>query len=323
MTRVVLVTGVSDPLAARVADTLCDDPDVARVVGVDSAPPPEDLSRVEFVRVGLHDESVGQAVRDSGADTVLHLGLDAAPRTNRPRTRENNVLGAMRVLSACQRSADVRRLVVRASAALDADDTAEVERHTRGLVRRRPDLSVAVLRFANLIGPSVDTPLTRYLGSRLVPTVMGHDPRVRFLHEDDGVEVLVRTALGEQTGFYDIAADGDIPLSQCLRWAGRQRLPVPVRGLRVLRNVARHRGIDYACQSGRDLVSDHGTALAIDSARLERELRWSPSYTSLEAFASFVVDGGGSASSDRPGRRAGARLRPAHVAALLRASFTR
>ncbi|MFD6097971.1 NAD-dependent epimerase/dehydratase family protein [Nocardiopsis flavescens] len=321
MARVVLVTGVSNPLAARVAQTLGAEPGVGRVIGVDSAPPAASTG-FDYAHVDLHDGSLGRIVADSGADLVLHLGLDTAHSAN----REDNVLGTMRVLTAAQRSTTVRRLVVRSSATLDADDAAEVERHTRGLQRRRPDLEVAVLRFANLIGPGVDTPLTRYLDSRVVPTVLGSDPQVRFLHEDDGVEALVRMALTGGTGFFDVAGKDSVPLSQCLRRIGGHRLPVPASGLRVLRGVARRGRIDYATASAARAVGT-GLAASLDTRTLERALEWIPAHSSAEAFESYAdARGPRRAPGRRDGRGPGTRrsgLRPVHVLALAKTTLGR
>ncbi|WP_304452209.1 NAD-dependent epimerase/dehydratase family protein [Nocardiopsis sp. YSL2] len=324
MARVVLVTGVSSPLAAGVAQALSAEPGVRRVIGADSSPPPRadsaprasvgggDAPRgVEYVHVDLHDESLGQIVADSGAEVILHLGLDTA----RAPHREDTLLGTMRVLAAAQRSPRVQRVVVRSSASLDSDDAAEVERDTLGLQRRRPDVSVAVLRLANLIGPSVDTPLTRYLGARFVPTVLGRDPNVRFVHEDDAAEALVRMALSDETGHFDVAGADSVPLSDCLRRVGGQRLPVPARGLKVLRSMAKHGRIDYA--SSTRAVSAGRLATGMDTAPLEKALDWSPSYSSPQAFETFV----GSRAQAAPTRGAG--LRPVHVLALARATLGR
>ncbi|MEE2039389.1 NAD-dependent epimerase/dehydratase family protein [Nocardiopsis sp. CT-R113] len=313
MARVVLVTGVSSPLAARVAQTLSEQPGVRRVIGADSSPPPRHSQGIEYAHVDLHDGSLDRIVTDSGADLVLHLGLDTEGAPN----REDNLLGTMRVLGAAQRSTTVRRLVVRSSATLDADDAAEVERHTRGLQRRRPDLSVALLRFANLIGPSADTPLTRYLDSRVVPTVLGSDPRVRFLHEDDGAEALVRMALSDGTGFFDVAGTDPVPLSQCLRRVGGQRLPVPARGLKVLSGLAKHGRIGYASSSTTRAVHAGLRTPGMDPDSLERVLDWSPAYSSAEAFESYAH----SRTVSPP--RGGRGLRPIHVLALARATLGR
>ncbi|WP_202421472.1 NAD-dependent epimerase/dehydratase family protein [Nocardiopsis alba] len=311
MARVVLVTGVSGPLAARVAQTLSENPGVGRVIGADSSPPLAGVEGIEYQNVDLHDGSLDRIVAESGAELVLHLGLDATETSD----RADGLLGTLRVLGAAQRSDTVRRLVVRSNAALNADDTAEVERHVHALRRRRPDLSVAVMRLANLIGPSVDTPLTRYMHSRVVPTVMGRDPRVQFLHEDDGAEALVRMALCEETGVFDACGADTVPLSHCLRRVGGQRLPVPARGLRALRGVARHGRIGYAGASAARSVEVGPHVSRLDPAPLCAALGWAPAYSSIEAFESYAHSRG------RVARGAG--LRPIHVLALARATFGR
>lgn len=315
MARVVLVTGVSDYLGARVATALQDHPEVARVVGVDSVEPEHPLGRAEFIRAELHDGSLAEAVQDSGADTVLHLRLALAPSHNGREDRTGNgVLGTMQLLAACQRSTTVRRLVVRSTVAVydclsepgqsvpeatkararkaararlhEAMEAAKAERYVRGLARRRPDLSIAVLRFADLMGPSVDSPLTRYLGRRWVPVLPGHDPRMQFLHEDDGVEVIRRMALVDREGVFDVAAPGTIPLSQCLRRTGRStKLPMPAPGLRVLSSLAGRDRLAYSPEQLRRL----GTPRMLDCTEVQRVLNWSPTYTSQEAFDSYVA----------------------------------
>ena len=149
-------------------------------------------------------------------DTVVHLNITATPRGagGRASMKEMNVIGTMQLLAACQKSASVRRLVVKSTTAVYgsssrdpalfteetepkalprsgyAKDAVEVEGYVRGFARRRPDVTVGVLRFTNFIGPRIDSPLVRYLGLPVVPTILGFDPRVQLLHEDDALEVL-------------------------------------------------------------------------------------------------------------------------------------
>ena len=71
-----------------------------------------------------------------------------------------------------------------------AKDAVEVEGYVRGFIRRRPDVDVTLLRFANFVGPFIDTPLTRYFQLPVVPTAFGFDPRMQLLHETDAVEIM-------------------------------------------------------------------------------------------------------------------------------------
>ena len=47
-----------------------------------------------------------------------------------------------------------------------------------------------MLRAANVIGPHVLSPITSYFRLPVIPTVLGFDPRLQFLHERDLMRVL-------------------------------------------------------------------------------------------------------------------------------------
>ena len=305
--RVVLVTGVSRFLGARVASALAADPGIERVIGVDTVPPDGTLGRTEFVHVDIRTPSVSKIIESAGVDTVVHLSLVASSSAPRAKVKELNVIGTMQVLAACQRSSAMRKLVVRSSAAVYgsspmdpavfgerdepvepprsgyAKDAVEVEGYVRGLARRRSDLTVSVLRFANFLGPGVDSPFTRYLSLPVVPTVLGFDPRLQFVHEDDGVEALRRMTVEDHHGCFNVAGDGVLLLSQALRRARRPYVPVPSPSLSVGRRVAGLSG--FSPELLRWLT--HGRV--IDTAALRDELAWRPEYSSEAAFADFAA----------------------------------
>ena len=65
-----------------------------------------------------------------------------------------------------------------------------------------------MLRCANVLGPDVETGFTRMLGLPMVPMVLGFDPRLQFVHEDDVVHALEHAALNGSPGTFNVAADG-------------------------------------------------------------------------------------------------------------------
>lgn len=308
--RVVLVTGVSRFLGARVANTLQADPGIERVIGVDTVPPTTSLGRTEFVRVDIRTPSIAKVISSAEVDTVVHLNLVTSQVGPRPKMKEFNVIGTMQLLAACQRSPDMRKLVVRSSAAVYgsspmdpavfaesdepvepptggyAKDAVEVEGYVRGLKRRRSDLTVSVLRFANFLGPGVDSPLTRYLRMPVVPTVLGFDPRLQFVHEDDGIEVLRRMTVEDHPGTFNVAGDGVLLLSQALRRAGRPFVPMPEPSMKMLGDVGRR----FAGLSGfsPELLRWLMYGRVVDNAKLVGDLSWRPKYSSESAFAEFV-----------------------------------
>src|SRR5919112_1767702 len=257
MSRVVLVTGVSRYLACRLAGRLAADPAIDRIIGVDTVPPARAdldlLGRTEFVRADIRNPLIAKVISGAEVDTVVPASVTATPHGAGGRTpmKELNVIGTMQLLAACQNSATVQRLVVKSSTAVYgsssrdpalfteemeprslprsgyAKDAVEVEGYVRGFARRRPDVSVGVLRFTDVIGPGADSLLLRYLGLPVVPTVLGFDPRVQLLHADDALEVLRLATKSGRPGTVNVGGAGVVRLSQMIRRAGRVPVPVP------------------------------------------------------------------------------------------------
>lgn len=311
MARVVLVTGVSRYLGGKMARILTDDPSVERVIGVDVVTPTGDIGGADFVRADIRNPIIGKVISTAGVDTVVHMGVIATPRQAGGRTpmKEINVIGTMQLLAACQKAASVQKLIVKSSSTVYgagpadpalftedmeprhlptsgwAKDSVEVESYVRGLARRRPDLTVSTLRFANFLGPTANTPMAQYFSLPVVPTVLGYDARLQFIHEDDGLEVIRRATVEDHPGIFNVAGDGVLSLSQAIRRAGRVELPVlpPFVGL-VGRWVRRGGFADFSPEQIRLLT--HGRA--VDTTRLKKLFGFTPTYTSDAAFDDFV-----------------------------------
>lgn len=318
---VVLVTGVSRQLGGRLAGLLAADPSIERVVGVDTVPPPREiaatLGRTEFVRADIRNPLIAKVIARAGVDTVVHLSITALPRGagGRASMKEMNVIGTMQLLAACQKSASVRRLVVKSTTAVYgsssrdpalfteetepkalprsgyAKDAVEVEGYVRGFARRRPDVAVSLLRFTNFIGPRIDSPLVRYLRLPVVPTVFGFDPRVQLLHADDALEVLRRATLAvspARSGTLNVGGAGVLLLSQLVRRAGRVPVPVPAPAVQLVGRAVRRSGlVDFSPEQVRFLEFGR----VVDTTRLREEFGYVPRYTTAEAFEDFLRAG--------------------------------
>ncbi len=317
MGRVVLVTGVSRYLGGRFARLLSADPAVDRVIGVDVIPPPHDIGSASFVRADIRNPVIARIIDHASVDTVVHMSVIATPigAGGRVSMKEINVIGTMQLLAACQKAPSVRKLVVKSSTAVYgsspqdpamftedlepnalarsgyAKDSVEVEGYVRGFARRRPDVAVTTLRFANFVGPKVRTPLTSYFSLPVVPTVFGFDPRLQFVHERDGLEVLWRTTLGDHGGTFNIAGDGVMNLSQAIRRAGRASVPLPGPAAPWIGQALRRLGVaDFSPEQMRFL--SYGRV--VDTSLMKEVLGFVPRYSTREAFDDFV---------DRQGRR--------------------
>jgi UDP-glucose 4-epimerase len=311
MARVVLVTGVSRYLGGRLAGVLTSQPGVDRVIGVDVVPPPHDIGGADFVRADIRNPVIAKVIARAEVDTVVHMNVIATPTHagGRVSMKEINVIGTMQLLAACQKAPTVRRLVVKSSAgvygssprdpALFTEDTGakvlprggwgkdsvEVEGYVRGFSRRRPDVDVMMLRFANIIGPGIRTALTDHFTLPVVPTVMGFDGRLQFVHEDDAVEAMRLATVGSATGIVNVAGDGVLLVSQAARLAGRPVLPVPPALSVFAGGLLRRTGLtDFSREQMRFLSFGRG----LDTTRMRRVLGLEPRYTTREAFEDFV-----------------------------------
>jgi UDP-glucose 4-epimerase len=309
--RRVLLTGVAGQLAGLVARELEQRDDVTELIGVDVREPKHDLRRTEFVRADLRNPLVARILEVAAIDTVVHLSTTAQPGAagGRARMKERNVIGAMQLLAACQRTPTVRRFVLKSTTAVYGShhsdpalfreeeatrsapkhgygkDATEIEGYLRSFARRRPDVGITILRFANLLGGQVDSAFLSLFSLPVVPRILGYDPRLQFCHEDDAVAVLVRAATDEHPGTYNVAGAGMLYLSQCIRLAGRAPLPVPQPLVAGLANVARRsRRADVSSDQLRFLLLGRG----VDTTRLREDFGYTPRYSSRAAFEDFV-----------------------------------
>ncbi len=318
----VVVTGVGRYLGAHVAARLSADPGVARVIGVESAPGAAELSAalaeigappdsVELVHTELRTGTVAALIADVRADIVVHLALVTSAEGHqggRAAMKEQNAIGTMQLLAACQQAPTIRKVVVRSSTAAYgasfrdpavftedteprevprggfARDILDIEGYVRGFRRRRPDVAATVLRFVPFVGRRADTRLTRYFALPVVPTVLGRDPRLQFIHLDDALEILHRSVTEDHPGTYNVAGPGVLLLSQAIRRAGRLGVPVLEPGLAGAAAIAKSLGFGGLSLDQVDLFV-HGRV--VDTARLAKEYGFTPRSTA-DAFDDFV-----------------------------------
>ncbi|HEY4004661.1 MAG TPA: NAD-dependent epimerase/dehydratase family protein [Pseudonocardia sp.] len=312
---VVLVTGASRFIGAHLAARLAADPSIDRVLGVDTVPPSRELlrgmGRAEFVRADIRNPLIAKVIASAEVDTIMHTSLSSSPGASGGRVamKEMNVIGTMQLLAACQRSPRVRRLVLKSTTAVYgssprdpaifteamaskalpsggyAKDAAEIEGYVRGFGRRRPDVSVSVLRFANFIGPRIDTALTRYFALPIVPTVLGYDARMQLLHSEDALAVLEQAAREDLPGMFNVGASGVLLLSQAIRRAGRVQVSLPGSVVGPVSRFFRGtRLLDFTSEQMRFL----NFGRVVDTTKLRETFGFTPRWTTRQAFDDFA-----------------------------------
>jgi UDP-glucose 4-epimerase len=250
--RRVLITGLGTHWGGRLAQRLEADDSLETIIGVDSRDPKVELERTEFVRVGTQHALIRRIIHAAEIDTVIDTRLIVDSVWTSARTaHENNVIGTMNIVTACDgRDSPVRKVVFKSSAhyyGAEQDDPAfftedmsrphpprtpverdivEAEGAVRDFAERNRDKTVTVLRFVNGLGPALNTSHIRLFSLPAVPTILGFDPRYQFIDEEDIVGVLEHSVKEDLHGIYNAAGDGVLALSEVIDLLGKQMLPI-------------------------------------------------------------------------------------------------
>jgi UDP-glucose 4-epimerase len=250
--RRVLITGLSTYWGGRLAQALEEREEIEAIIGVDNRDPKVELERTEFVRVTNQHGLLRRIVDAAEIDTVVdsRLVVDSTVTTGR-KAHENNVIGTMNLLAACSGpDSSVRKFVFKSSAhyyGCEQDDPAfftesmgrphpprtpierdivEAEASVADFAEKNPDVAVAIIRFANVLGPTVRTAHARLFSLPFVPMILGFDPRYQFVHEDDVVSALEHVVANDVRGIYNVAADGVLALSEVIGLLGKTYAPI-------------------------------------------------------------------------------------------------
>src|SRR2546421_2820430 len=250
--RRILITGLSTYWGGRLAQALEAHPDVEAIIGVDNRDRKVELERTEFVRVTNQHGLLRRIVDAAEIDTVVDSRLVVDSTVTSPRkAHENNVIGTMNLLAACSGpDSTVRKFVFKSSAhyyGAEQDDPAfftesmgrphpprtrlerdivEAEATVADFAEKNPEVGVAILRFANVLGPTVRTAHARLFALPAVPMILGFDPRYQFVHEDDVVTALEHVVRDDIRGIYNIGADGVLALSEVIGLLGKSYAPI-------------------------------------------------------------------------------------------------
>ena len=253
MGRRVLITGLASFWGGRLAQALESDPEVDVIIGLDTREPRVKLERTEYVRSDENYSILSRIVKATGVDTIAHtfLVVDSTQVSSRTM-HEINVIGTMNLFAAASAAGStVRKVVVKSSAWIygsspkdpywfSETDTRsgptrskversllEVEGYVRDFARDNPHVSLSLLRFCNVLGPDLDTPLSKALRLPLVPRVAGYDPRFQLVHEVDVVNAILHAVRYEVPGVYNVAGDGQLPWSEIIAMAGKRGVSMP------------------------------------------------------------------------------------------------
>ncbi len=253
MSRRILVTGADTFWGGRVVQALEADPEMEVILGLGTKSPSLPFERAEFVRADQAYSILSRIVRATAVDTIVHTFLVVDSTLVSARAlHEINVIGTMNLLAAAGASGSpVRQVVVKSSTMIYGssakdpntfhEDTrrsgppqtrveqslVEAEQLVQDFAEENPSTLVSVLRFANVLGTDIVTPISTNLSRPVCPSILGFDPLVQFVEEDDVVRALEHVICHRVGGVFNVAGDGRLPWSEVAAIAGTHLLPLP------------------------------------------------------------------------------------------------
>ena len=309
--RRVLITGVGSFVGGALARRLERDPEFDFVAGLDTRKPRVSLERTELIEADIRNAVISRLIPQAEVDTVVHNQIVRRPGPGMsPRAMHDiNVIGTLQLLAACEKSDTIRSIVIRGSAGVYGSephapqffteemsrlfpmrtrfqrDVAEIENYFETYSRRHPTVVCTMLRYQPGIGPSLDTQITRYLSLAVVPTFLGFDPRLQFVHEADALEALVAAVRNPVRGAVNVAAPGTIGLTRMVRLAGRPTLPIVSPLFDGATGIGQRLGLlDFSDDFKRLLRYGRAT----DTTRLVEEVGYEPRYGTVEAVEDYL-----------------------------------
>ena len=259
------MTGADTFWGGRMVQALETDPAMDVILGMGAHAPSVPFERAEFVRADQTYSILNRIVKATQVDTILHTFMITNSTSVPGRAmHEINVIGTMNLLAAAGAAgSSVRHIVVKSStlvygsAASDPNTFLEdmpraspvrnsVERSlvdAESLVRDfsedNPATRVTVLRFANVLGTHLSTPISRNLARPLCPAIFGFDPLLQFVEEDDVVRALLHVTQAGIPGLYNVAGDGRLPWSEVADICGTRLIPLSPYSPLKIRPLAR------------------------------------------------------------------------------------
>lgn len=308
--KVVLITGVADYWGARVAARLARIPGL-RVLGLDSNMPRHKVEGMDFIQTDIRNPLLVDLLKVEQVDTICHLTFNERRRKSEADF-DLNVMGTMKVFGAA-REAGVRKIVLKSSTDVYGASPSnpaflpeswplqgnkqygytsyriEIEAFAQGFSKQFADeMLVTTLRFANIVGPTAVTPMTKLLSQTITPTLLGFNPLLQIIHEDDVVEALAHAVLEDVPGVFNIGTAEPQPLLRMLRLV--HNIDVPILHPLAYWSVRLLRGTPLKPVAYFPLGLDYLRYRWVgDVQKMEQSFGFEPTHTAVDTITEFAT----------------------------------
>lgn len=298
----VLVTGISGSFGTLVAKKLADH---FHVMGVDRRPM-NPIMGVEHHELDLRRKSAYQLLRKKRPSSIVHLGVLRNPLKHQRGNQANffNLEITSQLLKLAEEM-NVRKFIYLSTSNLygpsstssgflsedaalhgadrspEVHDLVSLDMMIQSFFWKKPQIETIILRPVHMIGAHLNNAPSRYLRLDRVPTMMGFDPLVQCVHEDDVARAVQLSLTAGVRGIFNIVGDEAAPLSRIITAMGKTQYPVPEFIFRALLKTAFY--LNMANFPEGELDHLKYTCL-VDGSRANKELKFESHYSLKKAI---------------------------------------
>lgn len=308
--RRLLLTGPRGSLGALLLSSFSKQK-LDRLVVVDLVKPKNLPKSAIFYKVDLTqpavDEKLAKILEREAIDTVVHSAILWNPTRNRTYAHEVEVIGTINLLNAIHQQETPKLIVISSTIVYGAKpnnpnyltedhklyeghsnrylrDKVELEHEIRRFRHRHPQTIVTVLRPCMVVGPMLRNFVTGVLSRPVIPTILGYDPLIQFLHELDFVRAVQTAVTRDFHGDFNLVGEGVLPMSYAIKLAGRINVPLLHSFAQPALSLLWHTELlDFPP----DLLDFLRYLWVADGEKARKELGFKPKYTSKEAVESY------------------------------------
>ena len=308
----IVIVGVQGFKAHNLLKHFEKNPKYKKVIAIDSKKPNITLKKTKYYKLDLTepsaDVSLAEILKKENCDTLIHTALPTTPPKNESKSHEFIAIGTYYIFNACSAAAVRKVVMVSTSDIYGAfpsnpnyltekmptrghlqsrflSDKSDAEKQALKYQKKHPDRIVTILIPCTVLGPSINSYKTRYFQRPFVITMLGFDPLLQFVHEDDVIEAMIKFIDEDHAGIYNLAGDGVLPLSRVIELCGKLNVKLTQIGFKSMVQLLWLLDLSPAPSSHVNFLRYLCIA---DNYKMKKDIGFTPKHTTKEALLSFV-----------------------------------
>jgi len=308
----IVVVGARGFKGHNLLNILEKDPKYKRVIAIDHKRPSTSLKKTKFYKLDivetLADVTLAKILKKEKCDTLIHAAIPITPIHNESMAHEIIAIGTLYIMNACK-AANVRKIVMMSTTDVYGafatnpnylseesvpmghrqsrflKDKIDAEKQALKYKKKLPNSVVTILRPCTILGPTIDSYKTRFLSRPIIPTILGFDPLLQFIHEDDVLSATKAVIDEDHDGLFNLASDGVLPVSRVIELCGKPNVKLPRIAFKTMAQALWMADMSPAPASHLNFLR---YLCVVDNRKIKKEIGFHPKFTSKEALLSFI-----------------------------------